>query len=273
MERRETQIWMRYDGSFAGLLCAADEISIDPRHRRETPRFFSAHNPEDLFEPAFSVETDLARARILWREAAARGYRESLTTCFEAFCSDLTGAKDALGRVLAAILRETKTSGERSGRRYNHLLDLSDPDILTTTKASERSRHQAHKITGLVRFSELPSGLWYASIHPDCDVLPLIGKHFSLRFPKMRFVIHDLRRSSAILREPGESWRIVEGLSLPGAASALDLPSSERESIVRDLWRTYFESVAIKARKNPSLQRQFMPQKYWDALPEMNPRA
>jgi len=153
------------------------------------------------------------------------------------------------------------------------LRDLSDPDILFAAKAAQRCRSQAHKITGLIRFSELSNGLWYASIHPDCDVLPLIGKHFSRRFPDTRFVIHDLKRSSAILHEAGAPWRIVEGISLQGVSSSLDLPASERENVIRDQWKTYFERIAIEARKNPSLQRQFMPKKYWDSLPEMDPLA
>ena len=42
---------------------------------------------------------------------------------------------------------------------------------------------------------------------------------------------------------------------------------SEEEQQFRDLWLTFFDSIAIKARTNPKLQAQNIPKRFWpDAL-------
>lgn len=279
MEHDERRTVLRFDGSFTGLLCAAQEASTLPAVRRAGTRFQNGVCAEELFDSPIPVEGNIERARAIWRNAAAQGYSSALTICFEAFCSDTKDKEDPIGRMLCALILEACSSGHNGSttehRRIAVLDDLADPDMLFISRAATRTRNQAQKIMGLVRFSELEDGLWYASIHPDCDVLPLIGGHFALRFPNMRFMIHDLRRSSAIVHECGVPWRIIDGVSLPGAAGALELPATECEATVREQWRTYFSSIAIGARKNLQLQKKFMPKKYWDTLPEMDtfPRA
>jgi probable DNA metabolism protein len=208
-----------------------------------------------LFDESLAVPTDEARAARVWRRLEAKVGEEALRDCFDAFCSDLDGVEDSLASTLARMARE--------GRGV--LGDLGDPNCLRVMEASRRSKAQAHKLTGLLRFAELADGSWYAVMKPECDVLPLIGDHFAARFPGERFVIHDSGRGRAILHEPHGPWRIVGGFSL---ASAGDLPLSEREKELQTGWRTYFKSVAIAERKNPRLQAGHMPKKYWPFLPE-----
>ncbi|MDR2407664.1 MAG: DUF4130 domain-containing protein, partial [Bacteroidales bacterium] len=43
-----------------------------------------------------------------------------------------------------------------------------------------------------------------------------------------------------------------------------------QESRYQELWKTFWRAVAIQERKNPKLQRQFMPKRYWKYLIEKN---
>ena len=45
---------------------------------------------------------------------------------------------------------------------------------------------------------------------------------------------------------------------------------SEREKEYQQLWKTFFQTIAIEERKNPRLQMQFMPKKYWKDLVELS---
>ncbi|RYZ23730.1 MAG: DUF4130 domain-containing protein, partial [Chitinophagaceae bacterium] len=45
----------------------------------------------------------------------------------------------------------------------------------------------------------------------------------------------------------------------------------EAESIYQELWKQYFKSVNIAARKNTKLHIQHMPKRYWKYLPEKQP--
>ncbi len=271
----DRQVVMRYDGSFAGLLCAAQEASrltAVPYHRLD---FKSQDEGEELFEEPVDIQTDLGVARQIWRRMAAQGYTASLRTCFDAYCSDSPGKNNHTGRVLCAMLREAAgavgpcAAQHLARSRLMFLDNLNDPDILSVVTAARRCRNQAQKITGLIRFSELTDGLWYSAISPDCDVLPLIAYHFAQRFASQRFMIHDLRRSTAAIYEPGAACRLVSGVFLPDGMQVSDLPCAEKEFLIREHWRRYFSSIAIEARRNPRLQASFMPKKYWAGLPEM----
>jgi probable DNA metabolism protein len=266
---------MRFDGSFAGLLCAAGVASTLTKVPRTWLFFKSPDESEEFFEEPLDIQTDIGHARKIWKDAAARGYAASLGTCFDAYCSDSPGRNNHTGRVLCTILREAAVSAhgaaELSFARGTTagLSDLGDPDIFSVVTAAKRCRNQVQKMSGLIRFSELADGLWYSAISPDCDVLPLIARHFALRFASQSFMIHDLRRSTAIVHEPGTAWHIVGGVSLPNGMRVSDLPCTEKEFLIRESWRRYFSSIAIEARRNPRLQASFMPKKYWAGLPEM----
>ncbi|MCX7027444.1 MAG: TIGR03915 family putative DNA repair protein [Spirochaetes bacterium] len=247
---------LSYDGTFSGFLCAAAEaINADrkgfpfPSIRRESP-------VPELFDETIRVRTDEARAARLWERLGRLAGEKALRACFEAFCSDLACVEDALARVLARMSGEGRTV----------LADLADPDSLRVMEASRRTQGQAHKLKGLVRFAELADGSWYAALEPDCDVLSLLGEHFTARYAGMRFILHDRRRAKVLVHKPGRPWKIVRGF---GPAGEVDPPISEGESAIRAGWRLYFASVAIAERKNPRLQANHMPKKYWHLLPEM----
>lgn len=55
-------------------------------------------------------------------------------------------------------------------------------------------------------------------------------------------------------------------------AADLDLEKVSRyssdEEAFRQLWLTFFDHIAIESRKNPGLQMQLIPKRYWADTPE-----
>ncbi len=255
---------LSYDGSFVGFLCAAAETINIVSKGLPAPAIKGPASPGELFDESLTVRSDRERARRLWRRIARRAGQEAsqeagqdgLHHCLEAFCSDHAGKEDAIAHLLRRLSREGKSA----------LCDLNDPAVCLVEKASLRTRNQAHLVTGLLRFSELADGSWYALIAPDCEVLPLIARHFAARFSSMAFTIYDKRHAEAMFHRPGEGWAIATGVKPDGDGV---FPLSERERAVREGWAEYFSSVAIAQRKNPRLQASHMPKKYWPLLPEM----
>lgn len=254
----EGKIVYRFDGSFAGLLCAAGRAAGGGFGDRAELGFAARESGCGLFDAVVDVECSRRAAREIWIRHSGPGRSPVLRACFEAYCSDMPEKDLHAGRVLAALFRGERLSMDA----------LLDPDILHVSRASARSRSQAHKISGLVRFSELPGGIWYAGIAPDCDVLPLVAGHFSHRFGFQDFMLHDLRRSKALLNRTGSGCRMAEGISLPEDMTVADLPCTETEALLRRSWARYFDSIAIAERKNRRLQASHMPAKYRDYLPE-----
>lgn len=266
-----------YEGGFAGFLCAAAELInasksggaslADASPGRSSLLVAAAGGAAGLFEERVRVARDDGRAAALWRRLSAKAGHEAMETIRAAFLSDLAGADGAAARLLVRMARR----GARA------LDELGDADAILVEKAAHRSRAEAHLMLGLVRFSELADGSYYASIRPDCDTLPLIGDHFAERFPDMRWAIRDRRRGTAAVHLPGAPWRLVEGFNLNGAAGeeAAEGPSfpsatpySATELELRAAWALYFKSVAIEERANERLQAGHMPKKYWGELPE-----
>jgi probable DNA metabolism protein len=248
-----------HDGSFSGFLCAVAEAINASRSGSQVPHLRGVGEGESLFDEPVTVPRDEKRARRLWERLMKRAGAEALRSCLEAFCSDFAGMSDPICHAFLRISREGK----------NALDDLTDPDLRLVEKAAVRTRAQAHLLAGLIRFSELADGSWFASIEPDCDILPLIGGHFSSRYSSMRFVIRDGRRKTAIVHVPGRPWKIVRGFNIGRHDDVARLPLSGREELLREGWVEYFSAVAIEGRKNPRLQAGRMPKKYWASLPEM----
>ncbi|MFA6505038.1 MAG: TIGR03915 family putative DNA repair protein [Treponemataceae bacterium] len=270
-----------HDGSFPGFLCAGAEL-LNAISGTDVKGAASVAASDilvrgravgiDLFEDAEPVPRDDCRARKLWDRLVKRVGKEASFSVMEAFLSDVPGADQAAARMMIRLWRE----GAKA------LDDLSDPNAALVEKASCRTTKESHRFLGLVRFSELSDGSWYSRIDPDCDILSLIAEHFALRFPSMRWAIHDGRRGTAILHESGRQWLKVEDFRVNFAEPAIadgpeaaqpgsGLPLSESELLLRRAWKRYFTVIAIQSRTNPRLQASFMPKKHWKNITEMAP--
>ncbi len=251
-----------YDGSFPGFLCALAEALNLARTKAPVPPIRARGREAGLFTESVEARRDDARAASLWRRLSRKLGEERLRTCLEAFCSDFEGKETAL----AAVIARAAAAGPAV------FDDLNDPATMLVAKAARRAGAQAQLISGLVRFAELADGSWYAPIEPDCDVLPLVAEHFAARYADMAFAIHDRRRGTALVHEPGAACALVEGFEFAGGGGGPAF--SPRELELREGWRGYFASVSIAQRENRKLQASHMPKKYWRFLPEMaNPPA
>ena len=115
-----------------------------------------------------------------------------------------------------------------------------------------------------VRFARMEGGVFYGAITPQYPVLPLIMPHFAERFQVQPFILHDKTHGQAGVFDTRE-WVIAstEGLALPD--------STADEAFYRRLWKTFYDTVAIKERTNYNLRRNHMPKKYWKNMVEMQP--
>ena len=239
-------VWT-FDGTFNGFLCLIHESS----RRKERPEGIlgGGKNQPFLFETV-PTETDEGLAASVRTALAARLSRRVLTEGYYAFLSAMPGREMAVYRYFALAW----TAGPGAAGL------LADERVRTVHEAGRAVSRERHRFLGLLRFSEL-GGVLYAPFEPEGDILPLVAGHFARRLGGERWIIHDTGRSKAAVYENG-TWRIA-GFSTGGP-----LPLSGREREIRDLWKRYFSSTAVQTRKNPELQRQFMPKKYWKHLPE-----
>jgi hypothetical protein len=49
----------------------------------------------------------------------------------------------------------------------------------------------------------------------------------------------------------------------------VNMEIGEQESLIADMFRQYFKSISVEHRKNPRLQRQFLPIRYRETMLEV----
>ena len=147
--------------------------------------------------------------------------------------------------------------------------DYSHPDVLLVQQTYKKVHREKHRMEAFVRFQCTKDKLYYSIIQPDFNVLPLIKNHFEKRYADQRWLIYDSQRKYGLYYdlEKVEEVFINFGADLNNTASLKEI-FDEKEEIYQTLWKQYFQSVNIKARKNMKLHIQHMPKRYWKYLVE-----
>lgn len=251
-----------HDGTFEGFLTAVFEAF---RLRLLDSRIASnAHGNPTMFEFPRSVETDSDNARRVWEGVLSRGGSEVAAMYRSAFLSEDHGIDDALWR----CLRDLFAPGDSTRGR-----NLLEEHVHVVHGAACRTRHEAHRFLGFVRFHRAADGTLCAVIAPDHDILELLGPHFSARLPGQSWMIADSRRGR-VLRSDGIRLHALscDPAQLPRDARQTAALFPRTEDRWQALWTTFYDSVDIAERRNPRQLARLLPRKYWDHLPERTRR-
>lgn len=239
----------RYDGSFDGLLCCVFE-SYDKKEL-----------PADIMPPGASQTTLYPEREI---PADPKKANRVLASIPRAMGADTL---DFLQRAFLTCLPQKELCmfdflrlGFRVGPRVMQM--LADDTVNRLFKAVKFLEHEAHLLTGFVRFSDFQGAL-VAEIEPKNIVLPLMARHFCERLPEEHFLIYDKTNGMALIYEPHRYViRPIEALQLP--------EPDEQELETRALWRLYYDTIEIEGRHNPKCRMTHMPKRYWKYLTELN---
>ena len=243
-----TDLIYLYDGTFDGFLCCVFDAVT---HRRFPVQVFREEDDEiPALLPLHHVATDAAQAARVRRSIPQKISPEALVLLKRAF---LTCLPQKEVYMLRFVLK-----GYHAGGKLLH--DLGDNDVHRLQGAVYHMEHEAHLLTGFVRFSDV-GGALVAEIEPKNQVLPLVAGHFASRFSGERFMIFDRVHHCALLHdEAGLRLVTIQALQLP--------PPGREERQYRALWKQFFDTIAIEARRNPRCQRTLMPLRYRSVMTE-----
>lgn len=241
----------RYDGSWEGLLTVLALVRADGA----APLRISRDEPsqEGLFSRTVTVATNLKAADSFLATIRQRLGPSVARHTFLVYLSE-----DAEAELLICRYLEL---GWEVGKGLDGL--LADHRVQPVQRLARAVGREAHRLKGFVRFREVTDGFYYAAVAPEYRVLPLLGRHFVERFRDQCWVIHDHRRSEALLHDADHlAWGLAN-------LDLVDAPHyTDREEAFTDLWRRYFARLAVAERLNPRLQQQKVPLKYREFLPE-----
>jgi probable DNA metabolism protein len=245
-----------YDGTFEGFLtCIYENYYGD----RASGIYKKENYQSSLLNGSREVTTDAKRSTTVYEAIERKISRDDLRRIYRAFLSSDPEKEIKLLHYIRL--------GFKLGSKIDQL--HSDPVVFAVQQCEYKVSIETHRIKGLARFTALRNGaaggekeVLYCCIEPDHDILELIAEHFSDRLKCDPFIMHDRTRSKAVFAQGGD-WYISD-------FSEKDLPRyGTCEQEYQDLWKKYFETIAIKERTNPACQKRFMPVRYWKNLTEL----
>lgn len=138
----------------------------------------------------------------------------------------------------------------RHGRKITDMLAMPEVyDIFTITRHVE---HEAHLLTGFVRFSQMKDGILFSKIGPKNDATVLTAPYFADRLSGENWILYDELRHKAAVHKKDCGWMIVH---TAGEIWEERLSQQTDETLYQDLWKVFHDSISIKERENPKRQR------------------
>lgn len=221
----------------------------------------SVEEPEypELFADRVDITVDRIKAL-----KVARTIRKKLgKQVYEAVCYASVSVHPDKGTAVYYLLRRALGGGGCD----THVLEaLSDPAVSLVSSLRIKVWHELHRFYGFVRFREITGGILFASIQPENNILELMEPHFSDRFPNENWMIYDEAREKVMVHEKGKGCTIYIQAVL----------SQEQKEILtetdgyEELWKSFCTHITIPEKKNPDLQKQFVPLKFRSNMLEFN---
>ena len=242
-----------YDGSFIGLFTAVFEIYEYKIAEPNIVRDAVANG--SLFGNFHTVITDETKATRVYNKLQSVISAKTFKQLYDVYLSELKDIDNVLFRYMQYALRS----------KFVIENDYSNADVLLIQQTSRKVHREKHRMEAFVRFKLTQDNLYYATIQPDYNVLPLICKHFKDRYADQRWLIYDVQRKYGLYY----NMQTVEEVQLNfSEAAGVDGIFDEQEELYQQLWQVYFSNVNIKARKNMKLHIQHVPRRYWRWLVE-----
>ncbi len=247
-----TNVICTFDGTFDGFLSV---IYYVVKNRIRPILVCTAQNAQLLLNAQLiNVETDSCLADKVRNAINDKMGYDGFKRTYYAFLNSSPSSANACYKYLMYGLKYGKAT-------VNY---MSHPDILAVFKLSDAVSKELDRMKGFLRFSVMEGGVEYAPFEPVHDLLAPITPHFTERLRRIPFVIHDIKREKAAVYTTRQ-WFITD-------ASGLTVPKlSPDEKDFQALWRTFYQTISIKERKNERLQTQMMPKMYRKHITEFLP--
>jgi probable DNA metabolism protein len=248
-----------YDGSFDGFL-----TSIFECYERKLKNFSIVRS--ERYQPELGSSSLVVHSDKVKSTRVLAGLKNRLSVVkrnevYKTFLSELPEMERLLTSFITYVFSTANNIEE----------DLGHPAVIGVTKIAHQVHREKHRMEAFIRFQRTKDDLYFASIDPDFNVLPLIASHFKDRYADQHWLIFDKRRKYGISYDC-TTFKITEvEIQLHKEVSGEFLPDNvchEDEVAYQKLWKDYFCSVNIGARKNNKLHVRHVPVRYWRYLTE-----
>ena len=241
-------------GIFTGVYDAWDSRYPHDENRLITGETWNL----ELFAEYRNIIPDEEKAEKVMRTLRKRMGSESYERiCFAA----LSNALDKADVIYHTIVRAL--SMEREDLVFH---DMHHPAVMRVFELSRAVGREVTHHFEFIRFRELENGVLFARCTPKHRVTIPVAEHFADRFPMEHFIIWNATYHEAVVHMAGKGYFLCDSDELNEEQITA---YSEMELMCEEGWKGYFETMTIEERKNPALQRQLFPKRYWKDSVEM----
>lgn len=228
-------------------------------HRDRGNVYLSLDRDPMLFTQEVLVRADHSK----WEKVIRTLQKRFGQADYESLCMALTAPAQDKGQAVF----KTIISGIDGKRTWGHLFDdLANPDVNRAFKlALGASRENCH-LRGFTRFEELQNGILYGEITPKNKILPYLMVHFSDRFPCENFILYDSGRKVYGVHFASSDWYLVREEEIDKKR----LEKNGQEDKYQALFKYFCYSYGIKERRNTELQRNMLPLRFRENMPEFH---
>lgn len=174
-----------YDGSFNGFLTvvfkAFEERATIADIRRNT------NIQKGFFTETETVFTQMDKAGRVWN-GIQRKNNAALKAIYFSFLSEIKGIELLLYKYICSLYDRPLTVP----------WDNSETDIAKIHQYAGMVAREKHRIESSAEFKISKDDVYFSTIAPHYDVLPLVSKYYRLKFPNKEFILYDLKRKYAI---------------------------------------------------------------------------
>lgn len=249
---------LEYDGTFTGLLTCLFECYS----RKQFPDEIKIRGREsvNLFIPADFIETDPLKANRVWKRIQQLMPSSKKQLLYYAFLSEDKGIEMSILYYCRRLFNNEP----------NIDTDFGDTEVLKIVQAARKVKREAARIKQFVRFQATKDGIYFSTIEPLYDVLPLVLNHFKNRYMNQKWMVYDVKRNYGAYYnlKDVEEVELTTNQVNQHTGQLSNNVLLEEDVIYQSLWKSYFEHINIKERKNLRLQRQHMPKRFWKYLTE-----
>lgn len=238
-----------YDESFEGYL----SLIYDVYYQKLKPASIYKKLPNEIiFEEIIEIQTE----------------EEKYTKVLNAIKSNLS--KQIVQKILNIFMCDSKNF-EMDLLEYiilgfkdkQQLLNINNSCVFYLNNIEKELFKNVHKMYAFIRFEELEDNSLYAKLECKFNVLYFLAKHFLKRFNNQNFIIHDINRKLAFIKN-GKDFLIQK------VAHFDDPTHSINEQKFQKLWKSFFKGVTIEERINLKLQQNQVPLIYRTYMSEFH---
>lgn len=136
---------------------------------------------------------------------------------------------------------------------------LREEPVMQVFELSRQVANERHYFHEFLRFARIEPGIYVAHMEPKGNVAALVAEHFADRMPSEDWMIIDDGRKLGVIHPKDETFYITEFRE----KEMEQLRQTEKqEDIYTQLWKEFFQTIAIRQRENLVCQKNLFPLRY-----------